>query len=152
LEPLTSQEVPIQPLFSETSSDKLEVETLKPELISFEIKVDKLPTSRSSGEYIYYPDLTPFGSPEYTPCKSEESNPHFLVPIFSNFLSPETFLLNSEGVERSLHILENPFNNPKVSSLKSSMATARLGGVGGHGAGGGGVGQGPPPPPKFLLR
>jgi hypothetical protein len=44
LEPLTSQEVPIQPLFGEISSDKLEAKTLKPELFSLEIKVDKLPT------------------------------------------------------------------------------------------------------------
>jgi hypothetical protein len=77
------------------------------------------------------------GSPEYTSCKSEESNPRFLVPAFSNFLSPKYFSLNFEGAKRSLHILEKPFNNPKVSSFKSSMFAAGVGGAGGHGAGGG---------------
>jgi hypothetical protein len=129
LEPLTSQEGPIQLLFGETSSDKLEVRNPKTRVGFIQIKADKIPTSRSSEEYIFYPDLTPVGSPVYTSCKSKEPSPHFPVPFFSDFLSPnckspKSFSLHPEGTEKSLHIFEKPLYNLKVSSLKLSMVAA----------------------------
>jgi hypothetical protein len=159
-EQLTPQEDFTQVFSEETFTVRIEAETLKPELVSPEIKSEtvptvsftnkgkksisipasidissvpevKLPTSRSFEEDILYSDLTPVGSPVYTSCKSEEPSPHFPFPSFSDFLSPEPFSLNPEGAERSLHILENPSYNPKVSSLKLSMVAAGVGGVGG---------------------
>jgi hypothetical protein len=188
-EQLTPQKDFTQVFFGETFTVRIEAETLKLELVSPEIKSEtvptisftnkgkksisipasidissvpevKLPTSRGFEEDILYSDLTPFGSPVYISCKSEEPSPHFPVPCFSDFLSPKPFSLNLEGTERSLHIFENPSYKSKVSSLKLSMVAAGVGGVrggakgvGGHGAGGGGGGsQGPPLPPRIFAK
>jgi hypothetical protein len=68
-------------------------------------------------------------------------------------------LPNPKGAKNSLHILENPSYNPKVSSLKLSMVAVRVGGVGGaaggggHSDGGGGGGtQGTPLPPRMFAE
>jgi hypothetical protein len=97
-------------------------------------------TSQNSEEYTVYLDSTPVGSPVYTSCESEETSPHFPVPYFSNFLSPdgqfsETFPLYPDITERSPHIFKSLLYNLQVSPSKLSMVAAGGGGVGGGGAG-----------------
>jgi hypothetical protein len=114
-------------------------------------------TSQNSEEYTLYLDSTPVGSPVYTSCESEETSPHFPVPYFSNFLSPdgqfsETILLYPDVTERSPHIFKSLLYNLQVSPSKLSMVAAGGGGAGGGVGGGGGGGQVPPPPPRIFAK
>jgi hypothetical protein len=93
----------------------------------------------------------------YTSCESEETSPHFPVPYFSNFLSPdgqfpETIPLYPDATERSPHIFKSLLYNLQVSPSKLSMVAAGGGGAGGGGGGGGGGGQVPPPPPRIFSK
>jgi hypothetical protein len=97
-ETLTSEEGFTKVFFRETSTGRIEAETLKLKL--------------------GFTDSTPIRSLVYTSCKSEEPSPHFPVPSFSYFLSPKPFSLNPE---RSLHFLENAPCNLKVLSPRLSM-------------------------------
>jgi hypothetical protein len=102
----------------------------------------QLPNSQSFEEYTLYLDLTHVGSPVYTSCESKETNPHFPVPYFSNFPSPdgqffETIKIYPDVTERSPRIFKIILYNLQVSPSKLSMVADRGGGVGG-GAGGGG--------------
>jgi hypothetical protein len=136
--------------FRDTSTEKLAAETINPKLVLYNIKVDidltspstskgkrslsiptfidislvlgvKILVPKKSEDYISYPDSTPVGSPIYVSCKSEEPNPHFPFPPFSDFLFPNSqFLeppsLHPEVVERSLAVYENPLFNSRSSS------------------------------------
>jgi hypothetical protein len=112
----------------------------------------KVSVSRNSEEYILYPDSSPIGSPIYTSCKSEETNPHFPFPPLLYFPSPNDLFPelpspHPEVVERSplqsLEVFENPLFSPRSSSPRLPMAG--VGGTGGGGAGGQGQGQALPP-------
>jgi hypothetical protein len=110
-EQLTPQEVSTQIYFGETSTDRVEVEIINPDLVLPEIKTEtdsitsfankgkrpisipasidipsvpeiKFPSSRSFEEHTLHSDSTPVGSPVYISCKSEEPSPHLSFPPF----------------------------------------------------------------------
>jgi hypothetical protein len=116
----------------------------------------KVSVSRSSEEYILYPDASPIGFPIYTSCKSEETNPHFLFPTLLDFPSPNDLFSelpspHPEVVERSpLQSLE-VFKNPLFSS-QSSFPRLLMAGAGGSGGGAGGQGQGQALPPRIFAK